>query len=76
MQLPVGRAGNGHHGQAVERVDHRHHHGGQGEEQEMRAREQQAKIESLTERVIRLETQMDMLLIGAGAKRRQGRLES
>lgn len=30
--------------------------------------EQQAKIEALTERVIRLETQMDMLLIGAGAK--------
>jgi len=31
------------------------------------AREQQAKIESLTERVIRLEAQMDMLLIRAGA---------
>ena len=30
--------------------------------------EQQAKIEALTERVIRLEAQMDMLLIGAGAK--------
>lgn len=30
--------------------------------------EQQAKIETLTERVIRLEAQMDMLLIGAGAK--------
>lgn len=29
---------------------------------------QQAKIESLTERVIRLEAQMEMLLIGAGAK--------
>jgi hypothetical protein len=49
---------------------------GKVKEQETRAREQQAKIESLTERVIRLETQMDMLLIGAGAKRRQGRLES
>ena len=45
-------------------------------EQEMRAREQQAKIESLTERVIRRETQLDMLLIGAGSRRRQGRLES
>lgn len=31
------------------------------------AREQQAKVESLTERVIRLEAQMDMLLIHAGA---------
>lgn len=31
------------------------------------AREQQAKLESLTERVIRLEAQMDMLLIRAGA---------
>ncbi len=31
------------------------------------ASEQQAKIESLTERVIRLETQMDMLLMRAGA---------
>lgn len=31
------------------------------------AREQQAKIETLTERVIRLEAQMDMLLVGAGA---------
>lgn len=31
------------------------------------AREQQAKIESLTERVIRLEAQMDMLLLRAGA---------
>jgi hypothetical protein len=30
-------------------------------------REQQAKIESLTERVIRLEAQMDMLLIHASA---------
>lgn len=30
--------------------------------------DQQAKIEVLTERVIRLEAQMDMLLIGAGAK--------
>lgn len=29
---------------------------------------QQAKIESLTERVIRLEAQLEMLLIGAGAK--------
>lgn len=31
------------------------------------AREQQTKIEALTERVIRLEAQMDMLLIHAGA---------
>lgn len=31
------------------------------------AREQQAKVEALTERVIRLEAQMDMLLIRAGA---------
>ncbi len=31
------------------------------------AREQQAKVESLTERVIRLEAQMDMLLLRAGA---------
>jgi cell division protein FtsB len=31
------------------------------------AREQQAKVESLTERVIRLEAQMDMLLVRAGA---------
>lgn len=31
------------------------------------AREQQAKVESLTERVIRLEAQMDMLLLHAGA---------
>lgn len=31
------------------------------------AREQQAKIESLTERVIRLEAQMDMLLLRTGA---------
>ncbi|MGH8192477.1 MAG: hypothetical protein ACREP2_13660 [Rhodanobacteraceae bacterium] len=31
------------------------------------AREQQTKIEALTERVIRLEAQMDMLLIRAGA---------
>lgn len=31
------------------------------------AREQQVKIETLTERVIRLEAQMDMLLIRAGA---------
>jgi hypothetical protein len=31
------------------------------------ARDQQAKIESLTERVIRLEAQMDMLLLRAGA---------
>ncbi|MGH8112718.1 MAG: hypothetical protein ACREPL_12485 [Rhodanobacteraceae bacterium] len=31
------------------------------------AREQQTKIEVLTERVIRLEAQMDMLLIRAGA---------
>lgn len=30
------------------------------------AREQQAKVESLTERVIRLEAQMDMLLLRAG----------
>ena len=37
-------------------------------EQERRSREQQAKIEELTERVIRLEAQMDMLLIGAGAR--------
>ncbi len=28
---------------------------------------QQAKLETLTERVIRLEAQMEMLLIGAGA---------
>ncbi|HEX7326563.1 MAG TPA: hypothetical protein VF292_14625 [Rhodanobacteraceae bacterium] len=31
------------------------------------ARAQQAKIESLTERIIRLEAQMDMLLLRAGA---------
>lgn len=31
------------------------------------AREQQGKIEALTARVIRLEAQMDMLLIRAGA---------
>lgn len=31
------------------------------------AREQQVKVESLTERVIRLEAQMDMLLLRAGA---------
>lgn len=31
------------------------------------ARDQQAKIETLTERVIRLEAQMDMLLLQAGA---------
>lgn len=40
------------------------------------AREQQAKIETLTERVIRLETQMDMLLLRATtstAKRLPGR---
>lgn len=35
------------------------------------AREQQAKVESLTERVIRLETQMDMLLLRAGAPARK-----
>lgn len=35
------------------------------------AREQQAKVESLTERVIRLEAQMDMLLLHAGASARQ-----
>lgn len=35
------------------------------------AREQQAKIESLTERVIRLEAQMDMLLLRAGAPTRK-----
>lgn len=35
------------------------------------AREQQAKVESLTERVIRLEAQMDMLLLRAGASARQ-----
>lgn len=29
---------------------------------------QQTRIESLTERVIRLEAQMEMLLVGAGAK--------
>ncbi len=40
------------------------------------AREQQAKIETLTERVIRLEAQMDMLLLRAGSpagKRLPGR---
>lgn len=31
------------------------------------AREQQAKIETLTERVVRLEAQMDMLLLRVGA---------
>lgn len=31
-------------------------------------RDQQEKIEDLTARVIRLEAQMEMLLIGAGAK--------
>ncbi|MCK9367801.1 MAG: hypothetical protein M0P72_11720 [Metallibacterium scheffleri] len=35
---------------------------------------QQARIETLTERVIRLETQMEMLLIGAGAKSPSKRL--
>lgn len=48
---------------------------GKVKEQETRAREQQAKIESLTERVIRLETQMDMLLRTAGARRGQNQLE-
>lgn len=37
-------------------------------EQEHRGRAQQAKIEDLTARVIRLEAQLEMLLIGAGAK--------
>ncbi|WP_297927861.1 hypothetical protein [Metallibacterium sp.] len=35
---------------------------------------QQAKLETLTERVIRLEAQMEMLLIGAGAKSPSKRL--
>ena len=35
---------------------------------------QQAKLETLTERVIRLEAQMEMLLIGAGAKSPSNRL--
>ncbi|THD11077.1 hypothetical protein [Metallibacterium scheffleri] len=35
---------------------------------------QQARIETLTERVIRLEAQMEMLLIGAGAKSPSKRL--
>jgi len=47
---------------------------GRVSEQEHRGREQQAKIEALTERVIRLEAQMDMLLIGAGAKTSPKRL--
>jgi len=47
---------------------------GRVSEQEHRGREQQAKIETLTERVIRLEAQMDMLLIGAGAKTSPKRL--
>ncbi len=37
-------------------------------QQAVATREQQAKIEDLTGRVIRLEAQMEMLLIGAGAK--------
>jgi hypothetical protein len=41
---------------------------GRVREQENRSREQQAKIEDLTGRMIRLEAQMEMLLIGAGAK--------
>ena len=35
---------------------------------------QQARLETLTERVIRLEAQMEMLLIGAGAKSPSKRL--
>lgn len=35
---------------------------------------QQAKLETLTERVIRLEAQMEMLLISAGAKSPSKRL--
>ena len=35
---------------------------------------QQAKLETLTERVIRLEAKMEMLLIGAGAKSPSKRL--
>lgn len=37
-------------------------------QQAQASREQQAKIEDLTARVIRLEAQMDMLLMGTGAK--------
>ncbi|HET8897308.1 MAG TPA: hypothetical protein VFN09_00800 [Rhodanobacteraceae bacterium] len=35
---------------------------------------QQSRIETLTERVIRLEAQMELLLIGAGAKPKPKRL--
>lgn len=38
-------------------------------QQAQASRDQQAKIEDLTARVIRLEAQLDMLLVGAGAKR-------
>ena len=41
---------------------------GRVNQQAQASRDQQAKIEDLTARVIRLEAQMDMLLIGAGAK--------
>lgn len=41
---------------------------GRVNQQAQASRDQQEKIEDLTARVIRLEAQMDMLLIGAGAK--------